>query len=247
MPKIEAAPILEHIKVLVVRRVRRPRAGTKGEELSVKYIEEQFKQLGLKPGNPDGTYVQKVPLVGITGSESAAADVHEGRRRSRRSSGRTTSWRGRSTWRDAASIDNSDVVFAGYGVEAPEFNWNDFKDVDVKGKTIVVLVNDPAVPDPGRPVEARPEVVQRQRDDLLRPLDLQVRGGRAQGRGGASSSSTRPVPAGYPFSVVQGNLQREVRPRHARQEHERAPASRAGSRPTRRRSSSRWAGRISTR
>ena len=49
---------------------------------------------------------------------------------------------------------NSDVVFAGYGVEAPEFNWNDFKDVDVKGKTILVLVNDPAVPDPSDPASS---------------------------------------------------------------------------------------------
>ena len=48
---------------------------------------------------------------------------------------------------DTASIENSELIFAGYGVRAPEFNWNDFKDVDVKGKTIVVLVNDPQVPD----------------------------------------------------------------------------------------------------
>ena len=70
MPKIEAAPILEHIKVLASDEYEGRAPGTKGEELSVKYIEDQFKQLGLKPGNPDGTYVQKVPLVGITGDES---------------------------------------------------------------------------------------------------------------------------------------------------------------------------------
>ena len=52
---------------------------------------------------------------------------------------------------DSASIDDSELVFVGYGVEAPEFNWDDFKGVDVKGKTIVVLVNDPAVPDPSDP------------------------------------------------------------------------------------------------
>ena len=46
------------------------------------------------------------------------------------------------------SVDNSDVVFVGYGVEAPEFDWDDYKGVDVKGKTMVVLVNDPPVPDP---------------------------------------------------------------------------------------------------
>ena len=56
---------------------------------------------------------------------------------------------------DSASIDKSDVVFVGYGVEAPEYNWNDFKGVDVKGKTIIVLVNDPAGARSGGPVEAR--------------------------------------------------------------------------------------------
>ena len=58
---------------------------------------------------------------------------------------------------DGASIENSDVVFAGYGVEAPEFNWDDFKGVDVKGKTIIVLVNDPAVPDPADPAKLDPK------------------------------------------------------------------------------------------
>ena len=78
MPKIEAAPILEHIKVLASDEYEGRSPGTKGEELSVKYIQDQFKQLGLKPGNPDGTYVQKVPLVGITGTQPAPLTVTKG-------------------------------------------------------------------------------------------------------------------------------------------------------------------------
>ena len=81
---------------------------------------------------------------------------------------------------DGAAIEDSELIFVGYGVDAPEFNWDDFKDVDVKGKTIVVLVNDPQVPDPADPTKLDAQDVQRQRDDLLRPLDLQVRGGRAE-------------------------------------------------------------------
>ena len=69
-------------------------------------------------------------------------------------------------------------MFVGYGVQAPEYQWDDFKGVDVKGKTIVVLVNDPPVPDPADPDAARSEDLRRQGDDLLRPLDLQVREGR---------------------------------------------------------------------
>ena len=105
----------------------------------------------------------------------------------------------------AASIADSDVIFAGYGVEAPEYNWNDFKDVDVKGKTIVVLVNDPPVPDPANPSQ----------------LDAKTFGGKAmtyygrwtykfeQGaRKGAAAILIvhETAPAGYPFTVVQGNL-----------------------------------------
>ena len=59
--------------------------------------------------------------------------------------------RGRSTWPTRRRSRQSDMVFAGYGVEAPEYNWDDFKGMDVKGKTIVVLVNDPPVPDPANP------------------------------------------------------------------------------------------------
>ena len=97
------------------------------------------------------------------------------------------------------------MIFAGYGVEAPEFNWNDFKDVDVKGKTIVVLVNDPAVPDPANASQ----------------LDAKTFGGNAmtyygrwtykfeQGarKGAAAVLIVHETgPAGYPFPVVQGNL-----------------------------------------
>ena len=69
MPKFDAAPILERIKVLSADEFEGRAPGTKGEELTVKYLEDEFKKLGLKPGNTDGTYVQKVPLVGITGSQ----------------------------------------------------------------------------------------------------------------------------------------------------------------------------------
>ena len=64
------------------------------------------------------------------------------------------SWRGPSTSADRASIDNSELVFVGYGVVAPEFNWDDYKGVDVKGKTLVMLVNDPPVPDPANPASS---------------------------------------------------------------------------------------------
>jgi hypothetical protein len=63
---------MQHIKVLSADEYEGRGPGTKGEELTVKYLTEQYQRLGLKPGNPDGTYVQKVPLVGLTGAPAAS-------------------------------------------------------------------------------------------------------------------------------------------------------------------------------
>ena len=81
-------------------------------------------------------------------------------------------------------IESSDVVFVGHGVVAPEYGWDDFKGLDVRGKTLIMLVGDPPVPDPNDPIQARSGRVQGPGDDLLRPLDVQVRDRRqAGGRG----------------------------------------------------------------
>ena len=190
LPKIEPTAILDRIKVLASDEYEGRAPGTKGEELTVQYLETELKKLGLKPGNTDGTYIQKVPLVGITAAPAKPLTIAKG------GSKQVIKWRDEMVaWTkhvaDSASIEDSDLIFAGYGVEAPEFNWDDFKGVDVKGKTIIVLVNDPAVPDPIGPPKARSEDVWWRCDDVLRPLDLQVRGRRAQGRGGHPRSSTK--------------------------------------------------------
>src|SRR5690606_23498024 len=96
--------------------------------------------------NPDGTYVQNVPLVSLLSDVSGSLSI----------GGRTIPLQGprdfiASTRRVApeVSVENSDLVFVGYGVVAPEYGWDDYKDVDVTGKTIVMLVNDPAIPSAG--------------------------------------------------------------------------------------------------
>jgi Zn-dependent M28 family amino/carboxypeptidase len=204
LPKIDPQRMLQHIKVMSSNKFEGRAPGTNGEELSVAYIETQFQDLKLKPGNPDGTFVQKVPLVGITATNTRPLTFVKG------SQALGLKWKDDVVaWTkhvaDTASIAKSDVIFAGYGVEAPEFNWNDFKDVDVKGKTIVVLVNDPPVPDPADSSK----------------LDLKTFGGKAMtyygrwtykfeegARKGAAAVLIvhEEEPAGYPFSVVQGNL-----------------------------------------
>ena len=143
---IDTATIMRHIRVLAADSLMGRAPGSAGEDKTVTYLESEFKALGLKPGNTDGTYIQKVPLVGITVQGAPALIFAKG--------GTTKALK----WRDDyvawtkhvapnASLDKSDVVFVGYGTEAPEFHWDDFKGVDVAGKTIVMLVNDPPLAD----------------------------------------------------------------------------------------------------
>jgi Zn-dependent M28 family amino/carboxypeptidase len=142
---INADDMMRHIQVLASDEFEGRGPGTRGEELTVDYLIGQFRRLGLKPGNPDGTYVQKVPFVGSkaksTLSFSVAGQLMELKERD-------DFWAG-SLWQiPEIHIENSDLIFVGYGVVAPEYDWDDFKNVDVKGKTLVTLPNDPQVPDP---------------------------------------------------------------------------------------------------
>jgi Zn-dependent M28 family amino/carboxypeptidase len=204
MPKIDQQKILEHIKVLSSDDFEGRAPGTKGEDLTVKYIEDQFKELKLKPGNPDGTYVQKVPLVGIVGTPVKPLTVTKGAQK------QTLKWANDVVaWTkhvaDGAAVENSDVIFAGYGVEAPEFSWDDFKDVDVKGKTILVLVNDPAVPDPSDPSKLDPKTFKGNAMTYYGRWTYKFEEGAKKGAA-AIFVIHETGPAGYPFSVVQGNL-----------------------------------------
>jgi len=143
LPSIDTGAIMRHTKVLSSDEYQGRLPGTKGEELTVRYIENQFKQIGLQPGNTDGTYIQKVPLVGITAA-AAPLTFRKG------ADTQTLQWKDDVVaWTkhvaDTASIDGSELVFVGYGVVAPEYNWDDYKGVDVAGKTLVMLINDPPV------------------------------------------------------------------------------------------------------
>jgi Zn-dependent M28 family amino/carboxypeptidase len=137
--------LLAHIKVLASDEFEGRAPGTKGEELSVKYISDQFKQIGLKPGNPDGTYTQEVPLAGIKSEPRMSFTISDKTSDLKYPDDFVAS---SARLQPEINIHNSDVVFVGYGVVAPEYGWDDFKDVDVRGKTLLMLIGDPPVPDP---------------------------------------------------------------------------------------------------
>lgn len=202
---INANDILTHTKALSADEYEGRGPGTKGEELTVKYLTEQFQRLGLKPGNPDGTYVQKVPLVGFTGASRASFTAD----------GKTIDLKFPTDYVAVSrrfvpesKVENSDVVFVGYGVVAPEYGWDDYKGVDVKGKTIVMLINDPAVPDASDASKL---------DGKMFKGDAMTYYGRwtykyeiARDKGAAAAIIIHETgPAGYPFEVVSGSWSRE--------------------------------------
>jgi Zn-dependent M28 family amino/carboxypeptidase len=143
--------LLGHIRTLSSDEFEGRGPGSKGEQLTIKYLEDQYRSAGLEPGNPDGSYLQSVPLVSITPDKSMKLTLAgHGRTLEPKFQDDYVAWSKRVT--DSSSID-ADMIFVGYGVQAPEFQWDDFKGVDVKGKVIVVLINDPPVADPSDPTK----------------------------------------------------------------------------------------------
>src|SRR6184192_4356631 len=150
-PALEAITpdgLLAHIKILASDEFEGRAPGTKGEELSVQYISDQFKQMGLKPGNPDGTYTQEVPLAGIKSEPRMSFSVGDKTMDLKYPDDFVAS---SARLQSEIKIDKADVVFVGYGVGASEYGWDDYKDVDVRGKTLLMLIGDPPVPDPKNP------------------------------------------------------------------------------------------------
>ena len=204
LPAIDGAAVLGHVKVLSSDAYEGRAPGTRGEELSVAYMVNQLKGLGLKPGNSDGTYIQKVPLSGSAVQGSPVLSFRKGgRRQDLKWKDDYVAWTKR--FQETVGVTDSEMVFVGYGVQAPEFSWDDYKGVDLKGKTMVVLIGDPPVPDPADPAA----------------LDPKTFGGRAMtyyGRWsykyemGAKMGAAAVLivhetgPAAYPFSVVQSKV-----------------------------------------
>ncbi len=138
---ITPGDLAHHIQVLAADSMEGRAPASAGEEKTIRYLVGQFRQLGLKSGSGEN-YLQPVPLVSLTPDRRMRLAI-QGR-------GITTTLAyGQdfvaftSRIAERTALENSELVFAGYGIVAPEYDWNDFAGSDVKGKTIVVLVNDP--------------------------------------------------------------------------------------------------------
>jgi Zn-dependent M28 family amino/carboxypeptidase len=206
-PAIDGQAILQHTKVLASDEYEGRAPGSKGEDLTIQYLTDQFQKVGLKPGNTDGTYIQKVPLVGITPDNTAPLTFRKGSRTLRlKYKDDVVAWTKRVT--DTVSLENSDVVFVGYGVVAPEQNWDDYKGLDVTGKTLVMLINDPPMPDPNDPTQLDPKTFGGKAMTYYGRWTYKYEIGAEKGAA-AVIIVHETAPAAYPFSVVQSKVKEQ--------------------------------------
>jgi Zn-dependent M28 family amino/carboxypeptidase len=201
LPAIDSAALLQHTKVLSSDAYEGRAPGTKGEELTVTYLADQFQNAGLKPGNTDGTYFQKVPLVGITPAPAPLVFRKGTQQQTLKWKDDVVAWTKHVA--PSATLEDSELVFVGYGVVAPEFNWDDYKGVDVKGKTLVMLVNDPPVPDPNNPSELDPKTFGGKAMTYYGRWTYKYEIAAQKGAAGALIVHET-GPAGYGFNVIQG-------------------------------------------
>ncbi|HEY3516636.1 MAG TPA: peptidase M28, partial [Gammaproteobacteria bacterium] len=116
--------------------------GTQGDTLARRYLAAELSRLGFAPGGADGGFEQPVELVGVTAQAPPVWRFDRGG--SAVELARSTDFVvGSGVQAETAEVRNAELVFAGYAIQAPEYDWDDFKDVDVRGKVLVVLNNDP--------------------------------------------------------------------------------------------------------
>jgi Zn-dependent M28 family amino/carboxypeptidase len=133
--------LIAHIRVLASDSFQGRRPFTAGEDRTVDYLTKSFTELGLEPGNGNA-YTQDVPLVEISPVGTPVMKVQSPKGNFElKNLNDFVIWTERPD--SVASLDRNDVVFAGFGVVAPEYGWNDYAGLDVKGKTVLVMVNDP--------------------------------------------------------------------------------------------------------
>jgi len=146
LKNVKAERIRADVKYLSSDALEGRGTGTKGGDLAADYIAKQFKEAGVEPAGDNGSYFQKVPMVGVTTLAGSTLSVKTPKQ-----------------VLDLKLLDdvvlfnldqheisdvNAGVVFVGYGITAPEFGWNDYAGVDVKGKVLLMLVNEPPSDDP---------------------------------------------------------------------------------------------------
>jgi Zn-dependent M28 family amino/carboxypeptidase len=137
---VDAKVLRAHLEFLADDALEGRKPGTRGGVTAAKYLATQFERLGLQPAGDSGTYYQRVPIITLTPEPTLAVAGKD-----------SLAWKKDyvlwSMRNDSLVQLRSEAVFVGYGIVAPEYEWNDYAGVDVKGKTVIMLVNDPGLVD----------------------------------------------------------------------------------------------------
>jgi len=141
LANISAESLSANTEILSSDKFEGRAPASKGEELTVNFMKTKFEELGLQPGNGE-SFFQEVPMVEITSIPEDGLAV--------KGAGKTSTYAFKDDFTaltlrmvEEVSLEDSEMVFVGYGIVAPEYEWNDYEGIDVKGKTVVMLVNDP--------------------------------------------------------------------------------------------------------
>jgi Zn-dependent M28 family amino/carboxypeptidase len=147
LQKIDSERIRAHVRFLAHDLLEGRGTGQRGGDIAAEYIATQFALDGLKPAGDNGTYMQRVPLVGVTTLPETNFSLVLPHNRTMNLVPRDEYVAYDETQQPQSEVD-ADIVYVGYGIEAPEYNWDDYKGVDVKGKVLLMLVNEPPSDDP---------------------------------------------------------------------------------------------------
>ncbi len=147
MAAVDPEKIRAHVRFLSHDLLEGRGTGQRGGDIAAEYIGTQFALYGLKPAGDNGTYMQKVAMLGIATEDSSTFSLAPAKGEAMNLRNREDFVAMDETGKTSTDID-AGIVWMGYGIDAPEFSWNDYKDVDVKGKVLLIMVNQPPSDDP---------------------------------------------------------------------------------------------------
>jgi Zn-dependent M28 family amino/carboxypeptidase len=192
--------LLRHIEVLSSDEFEGRAPASRGEELTINYLVNELEQMGIGSGMPDGSYIQEFPLLGqqVDGSSARFTFYRNGNQIQNLSFGSDfMAWPANEA--EQVSISNASLIYVGYGIQAPEFDWDDYKDVDVSGKVLVFKNSDPS---------HNPDIFEGDARLYYGRWSYKFEKAEEMGALGAIIIHTTPT-AGYGWSVVESSWGRE--------------------------------------
>ncbi len=188
---VTAESLRAHIRFLASDLLEGRGPATRGDQLAEQYIASEFEALGLKPGGPDGSWFQPFDLVGVNGHPGTMTVAKGGEKLELKLSQDFMASAGKQN--PDSRLDNAEVVFVGYGIVAPEYQWDDYKGADLKGKVLLMMNNDP---------DWDPNLFAGTTRLWYGRWDYKYESAAKTGAAGAIIIHTTPS-AGYPWQVVQ--------------------------------------------